>query len=268
MTDTHTHDLALARAERDAWQTTCEELHHMIAGLTVEIESHLERIDAADQRARTLDAALAHEREAGRGLQAQVEEYRDAHGAKCDEIAKLRAEVAELRARPVLTEDLLRGALDAHGYAGLTRKLFAHLGPVTLPSPDRAEELARADYDWLNSAGDFDRCRPELQQRYTAAMRAALAKLSPAPAREAAPTLVAVSDEELVAAYYGNNAMPLDEDERAGIRAVRAKLGAAEVTEERLAAAFSVAENMTLPGARRTAANVLNRLRATAAKGG
>lgn len=27
MTDHTTHDLALARAERDAWQTTCEELH-------------------------------------------------------------------------------------------------------------------------------------------------------------------------------------------------------------------------------------------------
>lgn len=72
-----THDLALARAERDAWQTTCEELHHQIARLTVEIESHLERIDAADQRTRSLDAALTAERETSRGLVAQVDTWRD-----------------------------------------------------------------------------------------------------------------------------------------------------------------------------------------------
>ena len=51
MTDHTTHDLAIARAERDAWQSTCEELHRTIAGRDVEIEAHLGRIEAADQRA-------------------------------------------------------------------------------------------------------------------------------------------------------------------------------------------------------------------------
>ena len=43
---TPTHDLALARAERDAWQSTCEELHRTIAGRDVEIEAHLGRCEA------------------------------------------------------------------------------------------------------------------------------------------------------------------------------------------------------------------------------
>lgn len=72
-----THDLALARAERDAWQRTCEELHRTIAGRDVEIEAHLGRCEAADQRARSLDAALTAERETSRGLVAQVDTWRD-----------------------------------------------------------------------------------------------------------------------------------------------------------------------------------------------
>ena len=74
---TPTHDLAIARAERDAWQSTCEELHRAIAGANVEIEAHLGRCEAADQRARSLDAALAAEREANKGLVAQVDGWRD-----------------------------------------------------------------------------------------------------------------------------------------------------------------------------------------------
>lgn len=74
---TPTHDLAIARAERDAWQSTCEELHRTIAGRDVEIEAHLGRCEAADQRARSLDAALTAERETSRGLVAQVDTWRD-----------------------------------------------------------------------------------------------------------------------------------------------------------------------------------------------
>lgn len=59
MTDHTTHDLALARAERDAWQSTCEELHRAIAGRDVEIEAHLGRCEAADQRARSFGDLLA-----------------------------------------------------------------------------------------------------------------------------------------------------------------------------------------------------------------
>ena len=78
MTDHTTHDLAIARAERDAWQSTCEELHRAIAGRDVEIESHLGRCEAADQRARSLDAALTAEREAGKGMRASAYENRGA----------------------------------------------------------------------------------------------------------------------------------------------------------------------------------------------
>ena len=76
MTDHTTHDLAIARAERDAWQSTCEELHRAIAGANVEIEAHLGRCEAADQRARSFEAALTAEREASKGLVAQVEAVR------------------------------------------------------------------------------------------------------------------------------------------------------------------------------------------------
>lgn len=360
MTDT-THDLALARAERDAWQTTCEELHHQIARLTVEAETYRNDIDAADQRVRTIDAALAHEREAGRGLQAQVEAMRAesrhhaaiaaqnatisnerdaaiarAEAAECEvrelratvngiagrlgcaedvgavlrsfgelcvevddlraksanaEIAKLRAEVAELRARPVLTvEAAVAAAREAdwssaerHDAETVVEAILAALGPVTLPAPDRAEELWRkyheraADMDG-HMVGRWQYRGPESQAICTEAMRHALTSLGAPPTSPPAarPVFAGVSedelirlDEELVAAYYGSDAMPLDEDERAGIRAVRAKLGAAEVTEERLAAALC--EHFKHEGHRDWSADaraILAHLRATAAKGG
>lgn len=382
---TPTHDLAIARAERDAWQSTCEELHRTIAGRDVEIEAHLGRCDAADQRARSFEAALTAEREAGRWLVAQVDalrkdlahaqerlaERRTAQRGEVERLEaerdRLRAELAELRARPVLTEDLLRGALDAHGYAGLTRKLFAHLGPVTLPSPDRAEELFKAYLDAPGS--DVEAMRHALT---------ALAKLSPAPAptfdaaflrrvlvatkhgpggrgnpgpcdaacvkceaermvkaaparevaptrvlvhadggachgsrvvdgrcvgcgiapdmqstslwldadarpvqcepaKVVAPTLVAVSDEELAVAFYSEPERPalrecIDAADLAGIRAVRAKLGAAEVTEERLAAALAIsippANGQRAKTCLELASDAIAYLRATAAKGG
>ncbi len=404
MTDHTTHDLAIARAERDAWQSTCEELHRAIAGRDVEIESHLGRCEAADQRARSLDAALTAERMGyvdvcdaiaaethgpahAASIARETRRERDRLRAEVDDLtvtrdrllarehedgrlhAQLRAELAELRARPVLTEDLLRGALDAHGYAGLTRKLFAHIGPVTLPSPDRAEDLTAAIY------GDsFSELRVTDRMSMVRRTQAALAKLSPAPApaldaaflrrvlvatkhgpggrgnpgpcdaacvkceaermakaaparevaptrvlvhadggachgsrvvdgrcvgcgiapdmqstslwldadarpvqcepaKVVAPTLVAVSDEELAVAFYSEPERPalrecIDAADLAGIRAVRAKLGAAEVTEERLREAIREERHVSSFVAEDTAKGVLARLRATAAKGG
>ena len=165
MTDTPTHDLALARAERDAWQTTCEELRHTIAGFIAGIESHLERIDAADQRARTLDAALAHEREAGRWSHAETT---TALVTADREIAKLRAEVAELRKRPVLTvEAAVAAAREAdwssaerHDAETVVTAILAALGPVTLPAPDRAEGVARRMADTLHEMGAGSDSRP------------------------------------------------------------------------------------------------------------
>lgn len=334
--------LIIAEASADELRLTIEHLHTRLAIARAEAESHLERIDAVERDAAvkasqrdTFERALAHEREAGRGLQAQVEAShtralaaetardaanaremqadaerdaavqardmaeaaRDAHadelrairdlvapgnpqGTVVDavrarmtkmgdyediaiqratdaererdnayaEIAKLRAEVAKLRERPVLTMEALDKAMvpivfGADGRAKIATIVLAALGPVTLPSPDRAEELARADYDARNNPGDFDRCRPEMRNLYIGSMRAALAKLSPAPAREAAPTLVAVSDEELAKAFEtaAIPSVPYLDRITAGIRAVRAKLGAAEVAEERLARAVAAA---------------------------
>lgn len=234
MTDHTTHDLALARAERDAWQTTCEELHRTIAGRDVEIEAHLGRCEAADQRARSFEAALAHEREASKGLVAQVEaqvealrkdlahaqerlaERRTAQRGEVERLEaerdRLRAELAELRARPVLTVDLLRGALDAHGHAALARKLFAHLGPAPLPSPDRAEELCRAYHERAadmdgHMVGRWQYHGPESQAICTEAMRRALASLgapptSP-PAAIDADALYARCENDFMGGYTG-----------------------------------------------------------------
>ncbi len=345
--DHTTHDLAIARAERDAWQSTCEELHRTIAGRDVEIEAHLGRCEAmkrdatvkASQRdtfehessrlraelaairdlvapgnpqgtvvdavrarldavenaqafgIRERDAAIARAEKAESDL-AELTVTRDRLLAREHEDgrlhAQLRVELAELRARPVLTEDLLRGALDAHGHAALTRKLFAHLGPVALPSPDRAEELCRAYHDRMSIDGKppapaWNEFSAEARVTRVTAMRlelTALAKLSPDPAREVAPTLVAVSDEDLGRAVWSkyNNADPAAWPNitigvramwTAAARAVRAKLGAAEVTEERVKAALC--EHFKYEGHRDWSADaraILAYLRATAAKGG
>ena len=437
---TPTHDLAIARAERDAWQSTCEELHRTIAGRDVEIEAHLGRCEAADQRARSLDAALTAEREAGKGLVAQAEalrteskhytaianhnaeieaelaairdlvapgnpqgtvvdavramatgliesigardaaeqardmarDSRDAAIARAEAAertlsglyddskaelsklrakvadltvtrdrllarehedgrlhAQLRAELAELRARPVLTVDMAErvistycdefAATDREGRTdvwaevdqarrdhaiGVMKSTIAKLGPVTLPSPDRAEELCRAYHDRMSIDGKppapaWNEFSAEARVTRVTAMRlelTAIAKLSPdpaptfdaaflrrvlvatkhgpngkggpgpcdaacvkceaelmakaAPAREVAPTLVAVSDEELAVAFYSEPERPalrecIDAADLAGIRAVRAKLGAAEVTEERVKAALKLLDGTT-----------------------
>jgi hypothetical protein len=301
----------MARDSRDAAIARTEAAERTLSGLYDDSKAELAKLRAElAELTITRDRLLAREHEDGR-LHAQ-----------------LRVELAELRARPVLTEDLLRGALDAHGHAALTRKLFAHLGPVTLPSPDRAEELCRRYHNRLAVVGG--NVRPPSWDEYTDGSRAdrvsvmreelaALAKLSPAPAptfdaaflrrvmvatkhgpngkggpgpcdaacvkceaermvkaapaREVAPTLVAVSDEELAVAFYSEPERPalrecIDAADLAGIRAVRAKLGAAEVTEERLREAIREERHVSSFVAEDTAKGVLARLRATAAKGG
>lgn len=342
---THTRDLAIARAERDAWQTTCEELHHQIARLTVEAETYRRDIDAERACRRTLDAALSHEREASRGLVAQVEHWRSVGDAAIDralaaESARDMAEAArdahadELRAIRDLAApgnpqgtvaDAVRARLDAveNAQAFVMRERDdarrAQAETTTAPPAARPvfagvseDELIRLFYVVGTDGIDHGEQCPPIDISDRNGIRAVLARLEVslvapeflrriplytkhgpggkgdpgicdaacvkceaermflgAPAREVAPTLVAVSDEELVAAYYGINAMPLDEDERAGIRAVRAKLGAAEVTEERLAAALC--EHFKYEGHRDWSADaraILAHLRATAAKGG
>ena len=191
-----------------------------------------------DELRAKLDAALTAEREAGRGLVAQVEALRAeaatacANLNRCDderasaigerdaaiaraekaeaerdalrlrvtederdersadaEIAKLRAEVAELRARPVLTVEALKLAITSRRTTeegpriGTHQTIYAQLtadGPVTLPSPDRAEELTAAIY------GDsFSELRVADRLSMVRRTKDALAKLTPAPARPA-----------------------------------------------------------------------------------
>ena len=137
---TPTHDLAIARAERDAWQSTCEELHRTIAGRDVEIEAHLGRCEAADQRARSLDAALTAEREASKGLVAQVDALRKdlAHAqerlaerrtAQRGEVERLEAERAAQAAIPRPPEFTLR-YLGNFGPGGRRIAVFSDGGTI------------------------------------------------------------------------------------------------------------------------------------------
>ena len=264
MTDNTTHDLALARAERDAWQSTCEELHRTIAGRDVEIEAHLGRIEAAGVLVGELDAALkqwravgdrlatiagelfgpfpvqspdedltAIERGAYDGIRAAQElaairdlvapgspqgtvvdavramidmdrRYRDTADedarAAIDRADKAESELAELRARPVLTVEALTEAIGATTSIGtgtrgraIAGDILAVLGPVTLPSPDLAHALVdkMQSYGWWYASDSGDgRCASDMKRAITA-----LAKLSPAPAREVEPTRVLVHSD-------------------------------------------------------------------------
>ncbi len=76
MTDLTADALAIAEADADELRLTIEHLHTRLSLARVEIEAHIGRCEAADQRARSLDAALTAEREAGKGLMAQVEQWR------------------------------------------------------------------------------------------------------------------------------------------------------------------------------------------------
>jgi plasmid maintenance system antidote protein VapI len=173
--------------------------------------------DAPAVTIRKLAAALTAEREASKGLVAQVADLtaeRNAEIARAEkatkeawdalnrdregaiEATKLRAELAKLRARPVLTAESLAveiyqarevrrygtRACDAEAQTMAddewivadVRAAIAALGPAPLPSPDRAEELFKAYLAAPDS--DVEAMRHAL---------AALAKLSPAPARDA-----------------------------------------------------------------------------------
>ena len=117
MTDTTTHDLALARAERDAWQSTCEELHRTIAGRDVEIEAHLGRIDAADQRARSLDAALTAERDVSAGLLVRNRALDEQLAAIRDRLATIAGEL--FGPFPVQSADEDLTAIERGAYDGI-----------------------------------------------------------------------------------------------------------------------------------------------------
>ncbi len=151
------------------------------------------------------------------------------------EIAKLRAELAELRARPVLTVEAFTEAYiktkhggkawpgeeaDRRGLTAQFRATFAALGPVALPSPDRAEELLRSFDAGVESLDVSNLTDDEFEQGRLASMRAALASLGTPPTSPPAarPLFADVSEEELALEYA--RAV----DRIPGIRAVLARL--------------------------------------------
>ena len=264
-----------------------EEANALIAKLQARPELTLDRLTSAIYLSRGVDPKVASDHAAEILLHLDPVTLPPSSRATAERtLAGLfddsRAELAELRARPVLTVEALDEALIMASAAYYDRshddsmawphKRYAEhvvksLGPVTLPSPDRAEELTIAFFK------EMDRGKSDFP-RQSKAMRAALAKLSPAPAREVAPTLVAVSDEELMHEFYTgaeNGTRPVN-----GIRAVRAKLGAAEVTADALTNGWIAATGFTAPEVLKDAAVVRAKMahaialavRATAAKGG
>jgi len=202
-------ELACVTAERDALAAQLAEVRAKLdaAPKVCAIHSYehgawLRLMTAIDPNATITDDAL---RSLAERTTAQVTADR--------EVARLTARVAELEARPVVTEAGLSAALDAHGYVFLARKVFAHLGPVTLPAQDRAEELVSA---WRGICTDTATCDLDPAER----MRRAIASLGAPPTSPPAarPVFAGVSEEELALEYA--RAV----DRIPGIRAVLARL--------------------------------------------
>lgn len=342
--------LDIAEADAAELRVTIEHLHGRLAIARAEAESHLERIDAVERDAAvkasqrdTFERALAHEREAGRGLVAQVEALR----AERVRLATMKDSLcpvtlpspdrAEELIRSILSERraLMRGlgaTLDdklsdawAAEWIDATRAALAKLSPAPAPSLDaaflrRTLSATKHGPGGKGGPGPCDaacvKCEAELMAKAAPAREVAPTRvlvhadggachgsrvvdgrcvgcgIAPdmqstsmwldadarpvqcEPAKVVAPTLVAVSDEELAVAFYSEPERPalrecIDAADLAGIRAVRAKLGAAEVTEERLAAALC--EHFKYEGYcdwSVDARAILAHLRATATKGG
>ena len=144
-----------------------------------------------------------------------------------DRIRALTDRVAELEARPVLTvEAAVAAAREAdwssaerHDAETVVTAVLGALGPVTLPSQDRAEELVSA---WRGICTDSATCDLDPAER----MRRALASLGAPPTSPPAarPVFAGVSEEELALEYA--RAV----DRIPGIRAVLARLEVSLVT--------------------------------------
>ena len=148
------------------------------------------------------------------------------------EVARLTARVAELEARPVLTHEILSAAIKKarkvppYIARQAADEYMPHLGPVTLPAQDRAEELVSA---WRGICTDSATCDLDPAER----MRRALASLGAPPTSPPAarPVFAWVSEEELDAAFEAayraesvKSASGGKDPRRAAIRAVLARL--------------------------------------------
>jgi len=94
-----------------------------------------------------IKADLASERARLAACQTRIAGLEQAANERSAEVARLTARVAELEARPVLTHEILSAAikkarrLPPYIARQAADEYMPHLGPVTLPAQDRAEEL-------------------------------------------------------------------------------------------------------------------------------
>ncbi len=127
-----------------------------------------------------------------------------------DRAKKLTARVAELEARPVLTHEILSAAIKKarkvppYIARQAADEYMPHLGPVTLPAQDRAEELCRAYHERAadmdgHMVGRWQYHGPESQAICTEAMRHAIASLGAPPTSPPAarPVFAGVSEDDL-----------------------------------------------------------------------
>ena len=171
-----------------------------------------------------------------------------------DRAKKLTARMAELEARPVLTHEILSAAIKKarkvppYIARQAADEYMPHLGPVTLPAQDRAEELCRAYHERAadmdgHMVGRWQYHGPESQAICTEAMERALASLGAPPTSPPAarPVFAGVSEDELIRLFYvvgtdgidhGEQCPPIDISDRNGIRAVLARLKVTLVAPE------------------------------------
>ena len=172
-----------------------------------------------------------------------------------DRAKKLTARMAELEARPVLTHEILSAAIKKARKVppSIARQAadeyMPHLGPVTLPAQDRAEELCRAYHERAadmdgHMVGRWQYHGPESQAICTEAMERALASLGAPPTSPtvAPPEVFAgASVEELVVQYLmavdpgldpGVARSMVSGPRRAGVAAVLARLKVTLVAPE------------------------------------
>ena len=185
-----------------------------------------------------IKADLASERAHLAACRTRIAGLEQAADERSAEVARLTARVAELEARPVLTHEILSAAIKKarkvppYIARQAADEYMPHLGPVTLPAQDRAEELTDAIESRLAAIG-FSGFGGRIQ--YTDRIRIveeSLASLgapptSPTVAPQPAEVFAGVSIDELCSVYsaaYGERPGHRDDRRPDAIRAVLARL--------------------------------------------
>jgi hypothetical protein len=196
---------------------------------------------------------LASERAHLAACQTRIAGLEQAADERSAEVARLTARVAELEARPVLTHEILSAAIKKarkvppYIARQAADEYMPHLGPVTLPAQDRAEELTDAIESRLAAIG-FSGFGGRIP--YTDRIRIveeSLASLGAPPTSPPAarPVFAEVSEDELIRLFYvvgtdgidhGEQCPPIDSSDRNGLRAVLARLEVSLVAPVDLAA--------------------------------